>query len=244
MKPPQNLNIIVHHTTIPRCSPGKPPAIYSNVITTASVASKKKYLLFKRFFDIFFSVLIMVFILSWLLPVIALLIKLDSKGPVLFKQKRTGLNGKIFICLKLRTMIINLEADERPAQKNDCRITRIGKFLRQTNMDELPQFFNVLAGQMSVVGPRPHMAADCMRFSFVIPSYGSRNLIKPGITGWAQAKGYHGLSPDYESIILRYYWDAQYIRKAGLLLDIKIITLTTAKAIYNFFAQCFLVFPI
>jgi putative colanic acid biosysnthesis UDP-glucose lipid carrier transferase len=139
-------------------------------------------------------------------------------------------------------MIQNQEADERPAEENDERITKAGKILRRTNLDELPQFFNVLAGQMSVVGPRPHMMADCIRFSFVIPSYQFRDLIRPGITGWAQVNGFHGLTVDYESIILRYYWDAQYVRKAGLWLDMKIIGATVIQSFRNIKAVCFVYF--
>ena len=166
---------------------------------------------------------------------IGLLIKLDSKGPVFFKQKRIGMNGVPFFCLKLRTMIVNREADESPARENDYRITRLGLFLRRTNLDELPQFFNILAGSMSIVGPRPHMMTDCIRFSFVIPSYAFRHFAKPGITGWAQVKGYHGPTPDYESIINRYYWDAQYVQKSDLWLDIKIIVQTAAKTIHQIY---------
>lgn len=130
-------------------------------------------------------------------------------------------------------MIRNSEADERPAESNDYRVTVIGRFLRRTNLDELPQFFNVLAGQMSVVGPRPHMVADCNRFSFVIPSYQFRSILKPGITGYAQVNGYHGPTSDYESIIIRYYWDAQYVRRASTWLDMKIIGRTIFQFLRN-----------
>ena len=171
--------------------------------------------------------------MSWLSPLVALLIKLDSKGPVFFRQKRIGKNGTFFRCLKFRSMIQNNEADERPSDENDERITRVGRWLRKTNIDELPQFFNVLAGEMSVVGPRPHMVADCIRFSFVISSYSFRSLLRPGITGWAQVNGYHGPTSDYDSIIIRYYWDAMYVRKAGIWLDVKIITRTLAQGITN-----------
>jgi len=131
-------------------------------------------------------------------------------------------------------MVQNSEADERPADENDERITRVGKFLRLTNLDELPQFFHVLVGQMSVVGPRPHMLADCTRFSFVIRSYQFRSVIRPGITGWAQINGFHGPTTDYESIIIRYYWDAQYVRKANFWLDLKIIGATVIQSVRNF----------
>lgn len=233
MKPLQNLDLIIHKTTIQRRHAKRLPGMYPNDSYSGSVANQKKYLFFKRLFDILFSVVILLFILSWLLPVLGLLIKLGSKGPVIFKQKRIGLKGKSFVCLKLRTMNMNKEADDIPVQENDCRITPLGKFLRRTHLDELPQFINVLAGQMSLVGPRPHMTADCIRFSFVIPSYSFRHLAKPGITGWAQVKGYHGPTRDYESIINRYYWDAEYVRKAGLWLDAKILVLTIARSIYR-----------
>lgn len=187
----------------------------------------------KRSFDLLFSILILFLFLSWLVPLLSLMIIIDSKGPVFFRQKRMGKHGKLFYCLKFRTMIQNKEADERPAEPDDERITKVGKILRRTNLDELPQFFNVLTGQMSVVGPRPHMLADCTRFSFVIPSYQFRNLTRPGITGWAQVNGFHGLTPDYDSIILRYYWDAQYVRKAGIWLDLKIIGITIKQSVLN-----------
>jgi len=233
VKPLQNLDIIIRNTTIQRRHTERLPGLYPNESYSGTVANQKKYLFFKRLFDILFSVVILLFILSWLLPILGLLIRLDSKGPVIFKQKRIGLNGKTFVCLKLRTMNMNKEEDEIPARENDYRITRLGKFLRRTHLDELPQFINVLAGQMSLVGPRPHMTADCIRFSFVIPSYSFRHFAKPGITGWAQIKGYHGPTKDYESIINRYYWDAEYVRKAGWWLDVKIIALTIARGIYQ-----------
>lgn len=171
--------------------------------------------------------------MSWLLPVVALFIILDSKGPVFFIQKRVGKNGRLFPCIKFRTMIQNDEADERPAEKNDERITMVGKILRRTNIDEVPQFFNVLLGDMSVVGPRPHMIADCIRFSFVISSYSIRNLVRPGITGWAQAKGHHGPTTDYESVISRYYWDAKYVEKISAVLDARIMLKTFGMSIHT-----------
>lgn len=171
--------------------------------------------------------------MSWLIPLVALAIKLDSRGPVFFRQKRIGRNGKSFMCIKFRTMIKNKEADERPAEEDDERITRTGKVLRRINLDELPQFLNVFIGHMSVVGPRPHMLADCIRFSFVIHSYQFRSLVRPGITGWAQVNGFHGPTSDYESISLRYYWDAQYVRKANFWLDVKIVWTTAMQMFQN-----------
>ena len=189
-------------------------------------------MLLKRTVDIVFSLLFIVLVLSWLLPIIAAWIKLDSKGPVFFSQKRIGRNGKTFRCLKFRTMVQNDEADEKPAESNDHRITRIGRILRRTNIDELPQFFNVLAGSMSLVGPRPHMLSDCMRFSFVVSAYKFRTMVKPGITGLAQIKGYIGPARDYESIVRRFHWDAVYVRKANLGLDIKIIGKTIQRSLH------------
>ena len=209
------------------------PGLNQNGILRTFVASRKKYFFFKRCFDIVFSLLLIVLVLSWIIPLFALLIFIDSKGPVFFRQKRIGKGGIPFKFLKFRTMVINDESDDRPARDDDDRITRVGKWLRKTNMDELPQFFNVLAGQMSVVGPRPHMVADCIRFSFVIPSYSFRSVMRPGITGWAQVNGFHGPTLDYESIILRYYWDAMYVRKATALIDVKIIFATLQHGFKN-----------
>lgn len=180
----------------------------------------------KRSFDIVFSVLVILFVMSWLLPLTALLIKLDSRGPVFFRQQRIGRNGKLFLCIKFRTMAVNDEADERPAELNDERITRLGRALRSANIDEFPQFFNVLCGHMSVIGPRPHMITDCIRFSFIISSYSYRNLVRPGITGWAQVNGHHGPTLDYESVIIRYYWDALYVAKVNAGLDAQIMLRT------------------
>lgn len=157
------------------------------------VIEKRNYFLVKRIFDIVLSSLVIVFIISWLFPIIALLIKLNSRGPVFFVQRRVGRWGKSFNCLKFRTMVVNEQANTRQASDNDTRITRVGNFLRKSNLDEFPQFINVLLGQMSVVGPRPHMHADCNKFSSVIANYKFRNMVKPGITGLAQVKGYEDL---------------------------------------------------
>jgi putative colanic acid biosynthesis UDP-glucose lipid carrier transferase len=192
------------------------------------VREKKRYLIIKRTVDIIISAAVTVFILTWLFPVMALLIKLTSRGPVLFVQKRVGRYGKSFYCLKFRTMIVNDAADLRQAQENDIRVTRVGKFLRHANLDEFPQFLNVLMGQMSIVGPRPHMHSDNHYFSSLIPYYKFRNMVKPGITGLAQIKGYRGPTNDFPSIFHRYQFDAFYIRNLSLALDFRIIR-TTAK---------------
>lgn len=209
--------------------------VIENAIIAPFVATGNNYLRLKRAVDVLFSSVFILLVLSWLLPIIAVWIKLDSRGPVFFLQKRIGRHGKIFWCFKLRTMIQNNDADEKPADDNDHRITRSGRFLRRTNIDELPQFFNVLIGDMSLAGPRPHMLSDCIRFSFVISSYNFRNMVKPGITGLAQIKGYRGPTKDYQSIVDRYRWDAVYVRKAGFWLDIKIIAKTIIRCLQNFF---------
>jgi putative colanic acid biosysnthesis UDP-glucose lipid carrier transferase len=227
------LNSATKHTAIQSLPISQWQHTHQNGIIRSFVASRKKYLITKRTFDILFSSLVVLFILSWLTPLVAMLIKLGSPGPIFFRQKRIGKNGVPFYCLKFRTMLLNDEADEMPAAKNDERITKAGRFLRHTNIDELPQFFNVLLGHMSVIGPRPHMVADCIRFSFVISSYSFRHLLRPGITGWAQVNGFHGPTSDYESIIIRYYWDAMYVRKAGVLLDIKIFWKTLVQGVMN-----------
>jgi putative colanic acid biosysnthesis UDP-glucose lipid carrier transferase len=195
------------------------------------VEGKRIYFASKRVFDIVLSALVILLVLSWLAPLMAVLIKLSSKGPVFFFQKRVGRFGRSFTCIKFRTMIVNPEADRRSASENDRRITRFGKFLRQSNMDELPQFFNVLLGHMSIVGPRPHMYADCREFSTVVPRYKLRSLVKPGITGLSQVKGYHGQVISMECIYQRYIWDVFYVRNASLWLDMRIVAITAVQRI-------------
>lgn len=180
----------------------------------------------KRVFDILFSLLIIVLIFPWLMLIIAFFIKLSSNGPVFFKQKRSGKNNKEFTCLKFRTMKVNSEADEVQATKNDSRITGIGKILRKTNLDELPQFFNVFIGQMSVVGPRPHMLKHTSDYSKMIDKFMVRHFIQPGITGWAQVNGYRGETIQTEKMEKRVEYDVWYIENWSLFLDIKIIAMT------------------
>ncbi len=188
---------------------------------------RKIYFLLKRSFDLFFSVLVIAGILSWLLPLLALLIKLDSRGPVLFIQKRVGRDSRLFTCYKLRTMVINALADERPVCGDDVRITRLGIWLRRSHLDELPQFFNVLFGSMSVVGPRPYMPSDCRDFAGIVPDSAFRHRVKPGITGMAQAKGLHGpVMRDRRVIFQRYHWDAFYVNNADFGLDMSILRQT------------------
>jgi len=188
--------------------------------------SKRSYLVFKRGTDIAASFLISLLLFPWLFPIIALLIKLDSKGPVFFKQKRVGFLGRTFWCYKFRTMCLNDVADTRQAVKDDPRVTRIGRFLRDTGLDELPQFINVLLGNMSIVGPRPHMLKDSQEFSSVVANYRFRNLVRPGITGMSQVRGCRGPASTFQSIFRRYQWDAYYVRNVNFILDIKIMVET------------------
>ena len=139
--------------------------------------------------------------------------------------------GRTFNCIKFRTMVLNREANNKQAEENDVRITHIGKFLRNSSLDELPQFLNVISGRMSIVGPRPHMHSDCIRFSDTVAGYKFRNFIKPGITGLAQIKGFRGPSKDFESIFHRYQYDAFYVRNCNFWLDLRIIRKTAAQTI-------------
>ena len=185
----------------------------------------------KRVFDLVFSLLIIICLLSWLTPIIALLILIESKGPIFFKQKRNGLNYEEFYCYKFRSMHLNPIADLEQVQKNDPRITKIGKFIRKTSIDELPQFFNVLLGDMSVVGPRPHMVSHTEMYAKTVDKFMVRHFIKPGITGLAQTNGFRGEVETEKDIINRVKYDIFYLENWSLLLDIKIIFATVINAI-------------
>lgn len=185
----------------------------------------------KRGFDIIFSSFIIIFILSWLTPIVAILIKLESKGPIFFKQSRNGFNYKEFDCYKFRSMTPNQDAHLYQATRDDQRITKIGQFIRKTSIDELPQFFNVLFGDMSVVGPRPHMVSHTSIYAKKIDKFMVRHFVKPGITGLAQISGYRGEIETDKDIIGRVKYDIFYIENWSLLLDLKIITRTFMHAI-------------
>lgn len=180
----------------------------------------------KRLFDVVFSLLVIVIILSWLYPIIALLIKMQSPGPVLFKQKRSGRNNKPFMCYKFRSMRVNKDSEKLQATKNDSRITSIGKFLRKSSLDELPQFFNVLKGEMSVVGPRPHMLSHTEQYRSIIDQFMVRHFLKPGITGWAQVSGFRGETKEVQQMEKRIEKDIWYLENWSLMLDLRIIYLT------------------
>lgn len=188
-------------------------------------------LILKRTFDIFLSSLVIIGVLSWLTPILAILIKLESKGPVFFKQKRNGLDYKEFYCYKFRSMKPNPEADIHQVRKNDIRITKMGKILRKTSLDELPQFFNVFLGEMSVVGPRPHMVSHTHMYAERIDKFMVRHFIKPGITGLAQVSGFRGEVENDNDIINRVKYDIFYLENWSILLDIKIIFLTILNAL-------------
>ncbi|WP_051209890.1 undecaprenyl-phosphate glucose phosphotransferase [Gelidibacter mesophilus] len=185
----------------------------------------------KRSFDILFSSLVIVFLLSWLTPIIAIFIKLETRGPVFFKQSRNGFNYKVFDCYKFRSMMPNKEAHVNQAKKDDQRITKVGRFLRKTSIDELPQFFNVLFGDMSVVGPRPHMVSHTNLYAKRIDKFMVRHFVKPGITGLAQISGFRGEIETDKDMIGRVKYDIFYIENWSLLLDIRIIVRTFINAI-------------
>ncbi len=176
----------------------------------------------KRIFDILFSGSVILFLFPFVIPLIGLSIRLNSPGPIFFKQLRPGKKNKLFDCYKFRTMLVNNNS-ELQATKNDSRITKVGAFLRKTNLDELPQFFNVLLGNMSVVGPRPNMVSQLEEYSKTIENYKVRHFVTPGITGYAQVNGFRGETREIELMQKRVQYDVQYIENWSLALDMKII---------------------
>lgn len=188
----------------------------------------------KRVFDMVFSLAVFMFVLTWLTPLLAILIKIDSKGSVLFRHKRHGLNYKEFWCYKFRTLRTDFKEDElTQVKKNDLRVTRLGKWLRKTSLDELPQFINVLLGDMSVVGPRPHMIQYTKKYSKKLDklNFVFRHSIKPGITGLAQVKGFRGEITSDDDLINRFKYDVFYIENWSLAMDLKIIFQTVGKVL-------------
>ena len=189
--------------------------------------------LLKRGFDIVFSFLVIALIFSWLFPILAILVKLSFKGPVFFKQTRLGERKKKFSCYKFRSMQMNEEADSKQATRNDPRITKVGAFLRKSNLDEMPQFFNVLLGQMSVVGPRPHPLKLNDQFRDIIDKYMVRHFVRPGITGWAQVNGFRGETRTPELMEKRVDLDVWYLENWSFLMDLKIVV----KTVTNMFGK-------
>lgn len=208
-----------------------------SVITLRSLAlDSLDNKIYKRIFDLVFSLLAIVLLFSWLFPIIGLIIKITSKGPIFFKQDRWGLNNKTITCLKFRTMVncskdVDDDGNYMQAQKNDPRVTRIGKFLRKTNLDELPQLFNVLLGSMSLVGPRPHPVPLNITSKDSVEKYLMRHWVKPGITGWAQVHGYRGETRDKFLMKKRVKYDLWYIENWTFWLDLQIIVQTFVNMI-------------
>jgi len=179
----------------------------------------------KRLFDVAFSLAVILLIFPIVLPIIALAIRLESKGPIFFKQLRPGKKNRLFVCYKFRTMRVNTQT-ELQASKNDPRITRIGAFLRKTSLDELPQFFNVLLGDMSVVGPRPNLVSQLDHYSKLISKYKMRHFVTPGITGYAQVSGFRGETKELRLMEKRVEYDVRYMENWSFMMDMKIIFLT------------------
>ena len=185
----------------------------------------------KRSFDILFSLFVIIGVLSWLTPLLGIIIKFESKGPIFFKQKRNGLDYKEFYCYKFRSMKPNPEAHLHQIKKGDPRVTKVGKFIRKTSIDELPQFINVLKGDMSVVGPRPHMVSHTHMYAEKIDKFMVRHFIKPGITGLAQVSGFRGEVEDDKFIINRVKYDIYYLENWSILMDLRIVLKTVFDAL-------------
>lgn len=215
-----------------KVSLGSSNATFSVEIDSISLDYAQIYnekLIWKRAFDLFFG-LMGTFILALLYPFIALGIKLSSNGPVIFKQERTGFDGEIFDCFKFRTM--HLEQEEKSVKeldvtkKNDNRVFPFAKFLRKTNLDEIPQFMNVLKGDMSLVGPRPYPIRENSHWNTTFPDFYQRFSVKPGLTGLAQAYGLRGGTVDIPQMKERLKCDLKYIKKRSLYMDFKLIFMT------------------
>lgn len=185
----------------------------------------------KRILDTVISLFVIVFFLSWMVPIFALIIFIESGESVFFRQLRTGRNNKPFYCLKFRSMRSNKDADKKQATRNDARVTRIGRFIRKTSLDEFPQFINVLKGEMSLVGPRPHMLKHTDDYSKIVDEYMIRQFLKPGITGWAQVHGFRGEITNPEQIKLRVDKDLWYLENWSLWLDIRILFMTVYSVV-------------
>jgi Undecaprenyl-phosphate glucose phosphotransferase len=194
---------------------------------------KRKNRIVKRAFDIVFSSFVIMFVFTWLFPVLALLIKLSSKGPVFYKQSRLGRDNKEFVCWKFRSMRTDNNTEFKQATKNDPRITPIGRFIRKTNLDEMPQFLNVLMGQMSVVGPRPHPLKLNDQYRDIVDKYMVRHFVLPGITGWAQVNGFRGETKTPDLMEQRVKLDVHYLENWSFWLDLRIVLKTVTNMLGN-----------
>ncbi len=190
-------------------------------------------MVFKRLEDIILSLFILLLI-SPLLIIISLAVKITSPGPVIFRQTRYGMDGKPIKVWKFRSMVVmENDTEVKQATKDDVRVTNVGKFLRRTSLDELPQFFNVLFGEMSIVGPRPHAVSHNEQYRSLIEGYMLRHKVKPGITGWAQINGWRGETDTLDKMEKRIEFDLEYIRSWSVWLDLKIIVMTIFKGFVN-----------
>ncbi|WP_128548348.1 sugar transferase [Larkinella soli] len=203
----------------------------SSYFVVDTVATERSYSTAKRAFDIIISLTVAILVLSWLLPLLGLLIRLESKGPIIFVQLRSGRRGRPFPCLKFRTMRYQKDASFKQATQYDPRVTRVGRILRKTNLDEVPQILNVLIGHMSIVGPRPHPIPLDVQYLPLIPEYRQRFAVKPGITGLAQAKGLRGQTSELHQMRHRIRYDVWYTRYWSLPLDFKICWWTFVRMI-------------
>jgi undecaprenyl-phosphate galactose phosphotransferase/putative colanic acid biosynthesis UDP-glucose lipid carrier transferase len=185
----------------------------------------------KRMFDVIFSLVVVIILFSWIFPIIAIIIKLTSKGPVFFVQERTGKDGEAFSCFKFRSMTVNSDSDNKQATKNDARVTRFGAIMRKTSIDELPQIINVLLNNMSLVGPRPHMLKHTEEYRVLVDKFMVRHFAKPGVTGWAQINGFRGETKAVSDMANRAAADIWYIENWSFLLDVKIV-FTTAWSMF------------
>jgi putative colanic acid biosysnthesis UDP-glucose lipid carrier transferase len=201
-------------------------AAIKGLVPISSPLHKRKTRYAKRAFDIALSIFLILTLLPWMIPIFGILIKLNSRGPIFFVQKRNKQNGVVFNCIKFRTMVVNQDADLRSTVENDERITSFGRFLRYSHLDEIPQLINVVIGDMSLIGPRPHMIIENIYFQNMIKEYVFRNEVKPGITGLSQSSGYFGYSEDIELIKQRLFLDLLYIKKWSLRIELKIIQKT------------------
>lgn len=208
---------------------GDVPVLYLREMPLARYENR----LLKRTFDIVVSLVFLIFFFSWIFVIVAVIMKITMPGPIFFKQKRSGLDGKDFWCYKFRSMKVNKEADTVQATKDDPRKTKFGNIMRHTNIDELPQFWNVLIGNMSLVGPRPHMLKHTEMYSKLIDKYMVRHFAKPGITGWAQVTGSRGETHELWQMEERVSKDIWYIEHWSFGLDLKIMWLTVWNVIAN-----------
>ena len=218
-------------TFLRKAPTGTSPSEFSYLEETCHVRNSTMAIRSKRFFDIVLSLFVLIGICSWLFPILAVLIKASSNGPVFFRQLRHGKDNRPFYCYKFRTMVINEDADVKQAKRNDDRVTGLGSFLRRSSLDELPQLINVLRGEMSIVGPRPHAVPMNEVFCKEISGYMHRHSMKPGMTGLAQSKGYRGEILNFHDLHSRYRLDMFYIKNWSIMLDLKIIFWTPVSLI-------------